>query len=184
MSLNDNKPTYGTVPAEENSGTKGSRRASSSDSVPARKSIHGAFRIIASTRTPSTRRVCSSGGGGLLRARLRGSPASVRPKASRGTALRQGQQHHRGQRRARTTTSSWETARSSGWGRRLTTSQSPRSVVQPGGRRPRLEAVSKRWAAATAGAAPAADPNRDDFGSCGEHVGLGQSGRAAKARHQ
>ena len=45
MSLNETKPTYGTVPAVENSGTKGSRRGVVVGLVRprARKSIHGAF---------------------------------------------------------------------------------------------------------------------------------------------
>ena len=50
MSLNDNKPTYGTVPAVDSGATKGSRRGLVVGLVRprARKSIHG---------TPSTRRL-------------------------------------------------------------------------------------------------------------------------------
>ena len=71
MSLNDNKPTYGTVPAVDSGATKGSRRGLVVGLVRprARKSIHGAFVLDPMSATP-TRRVFLPGGGGLLRSRL------------------------------------------------------------------------------------------------------------------
>ena len=65
MSINDNKPTYGTAPAvEEILGTKGSRRNLVVGLVRprARKSIHGAFMSTESSHRARRHRrdVCSS----------------------------------------------------------------------------------------------------------------------------
>ena len=83
MSLND-KPTYGTEPAVASGATKGSRR----------NLVVGLVRPRARKNkfhcTLSTRRVFLPGGGGLLRARLRGRQRRSDPRPPRHRSLRQG----------------------------------------------------------------------------------------------